>query len=63
MKSKPAYLTLLLALLHGMAGITILFISSWFIKTLELVLLNNESLLSIKILLGVSLISFTRLKN
>ena len=31
MKSKPAYLTLLLALLHGMAGITILVISSWFI--------------------------------
>ncbi len=31
MKSKPAYLTLLLAFLHGMAGITILVISSWFI--------------------------------
>ena len=31
MKSKPAYLTLLLALLHGVAGITILVISSWFI--------------------------------
>ena len=31
MKSKPAYLTLLLALLHGAAGITILVISSWFI--------------------------------
>ncbi len=31
MKSKPAYLTVLLALLHGVAGITILVISSWFI--------------------------------
>ncbi|APE03499.1 amino acid ABC transporter permease [Alteromonas mediterranea] len=29
--TKPAYLTLLLALLHGVAGISILVISSWFI--------------------------------
>ncbi|WP_394222390.1 ATP-binding cassette domain-containing protein [Alteromonas gracilis] len=31
MNRKPAYLTLLLALLHGGAGITILVIASWFI--------------------------------
>ena len=29
--TKPAYITLLLALLHGVAGISILVISSWFI--------------------------------
>ena len=31
--TKPAYITLLLALLHGVAGISILVISSWFIDS------------------------------
>ena len=30
-ESKPAYITLLLAMLHAAAGLSILVISSWFI--------------------------------